>query len=331
MTREADTAHPTREDSGGGSRPLDLLAIGETMALVTPARPEPLEDARDFHVGSGGAESNVACHLAAAGCRVEWFSALDDDPLGRRVRAFIEASSVSVGRVRLDAGAPTGLYVKDPGAGVSYYRRGSAASRLGPEDLAGIDAEQARIVHLTGITPALSESCRALVDAAIDRAHDAGTLVSFDVNHRPALWASTEKAARTILALARRADIVFVGRDEAETLWGARTADAVRELLPEAPHLVVKDADVEAVEFSADGRTAVPTPRVEVVEAVGAGDAFAAGWLDGLLEGASPRSRLGRGHQWAARALSSTQDIPDHGDHADRHGSSAPDMQEATA
>lgn len=293
---------------------LDLLALGETMALVVPARPEPLEDAEDFHVAIGGAESNVACHLAAAGHRAAWVSALGDDALGRRVRRAIAAHGVDVSAVTMDPAAPTGLYLKDPGQGVSYYRAGSAASRMGPELLADLDLASARIVHLTGITLALSESCRALVPATITAARAAGALVSVDVNHRPSLWESTEVAAREIRAAAAQADVLLVGRDEAEVLWGTATPDAIRELFPDVPHLVVKDADVEAVEYEGAARTAVPTPRVDVVEPVGAGDAFAAGWFDGLLRGEGAEERLIRGHASAARVLSSTSDLPAPGD-----------------
>jgi len=292
------------------TRSIDVLAIGETMALVTPQRAEPLDVADDFSVGIGGAESNVACHLAHAGHSAAWFSALGDDALGRRTRARIAAHGVDVSRVRMDPRAPTGLYVKNPGAGVVYYRGGSAASRLGPTDLDGIEWDDIRVLHTSGITPALSESCRALVDAAIEAARRHGVLTSFDVNLRPVLWESPEQARSTLLDIARRSDIVLVGRDEAEELWGTATADAVRELLPDTAHLVVKDADVEAVEFSAAGRVEEATPRVVVVEPVGAGDAFAAGWLSGLLLGEDPSARLRRGHAAAARALSSTQDVP---------------------
>ncbi|MGO1567713.1 MAG: sugar kinase [Brachybacterium sp.] len=291
-------------------RPLDLLCLGETMALVAPARPEPLEEAEDLRLSMGGAESNVACHLAAAGHRAAWCSALGEDALGRRVRRDIAAHGVDVQHVRMDPGAPTGLYLKDPGHGVLYYRAGSAASRMGPGELERLDLTRVRIVHLSGITLALSASCRELVHAAISAARAAGALVSVDVNHRPALWDSTEEAGREIRAAAREADIVLVGRDEAAVLWGTDTADDVRALFPDAPHLVVKDADVDAVEFAAGARTAVPTPKIEVVEAVGAGDAFAAGWLDGLLSGEDAAGRLVRGHARAAHALSSTQDIP---------------------
>jgi len=292
------------------TRSIDVLAIGETMALVTPQRPESLDVAEDFSVGIGGAESNLACHLAHAGYSAAWFSALGDDALGRRTRARIAAHGVDVSRVKMDPRAPTGLYVKNPGAGVVYYRSGSAASRLGPADLEGIEWNEIRVLHISGITPALSESCRALVDAAIEAAHRHDVLTSFDVNLRPVLWETPEHARSTLLDIARRSDIVLVGRDEAEELWGTATADAVREHLPDTAHLVVKDADVEAVEFSAVGRVEEPTPRVEVVEPVGAGDAFAAGWLSGLLLGEDPSARLRRGHAAAARALSSTQDVP---------------------
>lgn len=296
--------------STGASRAVDVLSIGETMALVVPALAEPVDVAEEFRVETGGAESNVACHLAAAGHRTAWLSALGDDALGRRVRSRIERAGVDTSAVRLDPNAPTGLYVKDPGAGVSYYRRGSAASRLRPEDLMRVAWDDVRVVHLSGITPALSESCHALVDAAIDAARAHGVLVSFDVNHRPALWPDTETAATVIGAAARRADIVWTGRDEASDLWGVQTADDVRELFPDVPHLVVKDADVEAVEFSRGERSAAPARRVAVVEPVGAGDAFAAGWLDGFLRGADASERLQSGHTFAARALSSTHDVP---------------------
>lgn len=106
------------------------------------------------------------------------------------------------------------------------------------------------------------------------------------------------------------ADIVFVGRDEAAALWGTGTADDVRARFPEVPHLVVKDADVDAIEYEDGQRISLPTPRTEIVEAVGAGDAFIAGWLNGLLTGQDATERLARGHARAAHALSSTQDVP---------------------
>ncbi len=285
-----------------------LLAFGETMALVTPARAEPLADAVDVRLDIGGAESNVAIHAAALGVTSAWIGAVGDDALGRRVLRAIATAGVDTRWARVDPEAPTGVYFKDPGRGVLYYRRGSAASRMGIQILADIPFDAARVVHMSGITLALSDSCAALVDAVVDRATASGTLLSFDVNHRFALWAPGA-AAPTLLALARRAGVVFVGLDEARDLWGCQTPAAVRALIPDPVTLVVKDGDVGATEFAADRETFVPAIPTAVVEAVGAGDAFAAGYLAALLGDRPGRDRLRAGHRRAHLVLQSTSDI----------------------
>src|SRR5699024_5220924 len=127
--------------------------------------------------------------------------------------------------------APTGVYFKDPGVGVHYYRSHSAAALMGPEILTGLPLGPHQVLHLSGITPALSASCAHLIDAAMDYAHEAGATVSFDVNYRHALW-PVEVGAPVLRALSRRADIVFVGLDEAHTLWGCQTPTEVRDLFP---------------------------------------------------------------------------------------------------
>lgn len=291
-----------------------LVTIGETMAMVTPAAAEPLVTATDFHLDSAGAESNVASHVAALGIPAAWVSAVGDDALGERIRATIGGRGVDTRWVRSDPEAPTGVYVKDPGDGVLYYRSGSAASRMGPASVADLPVDRFDIVHVTGITPALSSSCAALTDAVIDRCAEAGTLLSFDINHRAALW--PDGVARGALhSLARRADIVFVGLDEAQDLWDCADAAAVRRLLPEPGRLVVKDGDVGATEFHGDESVFCPTSPVDVVEAVGAGDAFAAGYLSALLQGADDDSaadteaRLAAGHARARLVLRSTSDF----------------------
>src|SRR5699024_898545 len=206
-----------------------LLTIGETMALVTPTTPTALQTAEVFAVDAAGAESNVASHCAHLGISAAWVSALGDDPLGRRILADIAGRGVDTSRVQFDPHAPTGVYFKDPGAEVHYYRAGSAASRMGPALLRNAAIESAQLLHLTGITPALSASCTHLVDAAIDIAHAAQVPISFDINYRAALW-PLDTAAPVLLALGRRADTVFVGLDEAPTLWRSRTPGAVRAL-----------------------------------------------------------------------------------------------------
>ncbi|MFJ1584569.1 sugar kinase [Streptomyces sp. NPDC088197] len=280
-----------------------VACLGETMVAMVPETGETLAEARRLRVEVAGAESNAAMYLADHGVEARWVSAVGDDPFGRRIVAEVAACGVDVGGVRTDTGRPTGVMVKSPGGQgtrVHYYRRGSAASALGPRSLAAEAVRTAGLLHLTGVTAALSDSCRDLVDAALR-----GPLpVSFDVNHRPALW--PDGAAPGVLRdFADRADITFVGLDEAQELWGAHIADAadVRALLPGPRVLVVKDGARAATAF--DGATAhtVPARAVEVVEPVGAGDAFAAGFLTGLLRGEPPVRALRLGHVTAGAAL----------------------------
>ncbi|MFI9781278.1 sugar kinase [Streptomyces sp. NPDC051956] len=287
------------------------VCLGETMAQVTPADGAGLEHSGELRLAVAGAESTVAQYLADLGHGAAWVSRVGDDPFGRRIVAAVASRGVDVTGVRRDTSAPTGVYFKDPrpdGTRVHYYRAGSAASRMSAADADGIDLTGVRLLHLTGITPALSDTCAVLVAALLERAAGTKTMVSFDINHRPALWSSRGEAAEALLDLARRADIVLVGRDEGETLWGTATAQDIRDHIAPRGTLVVKDGAVGATEFTDETQEFVAAPAVDVVEAVGAGDAFAAGYLSGLLDGAAPRERLALGHRLAGRTLRSIED-----------------------
>jgi 2-dehydro-3-deoxygluconokinase len=310
--------HTSRET---GRRPVTgpVTCIGETMAALIPEPAAPLDGAGLLEIRIAGAESNVAMYLADHGVPARWVSALGDDPFGHRIRAEVAASGVDISGVRIDPHRPTGLLVKDPGTEgtrVHYYRRGSAASALTPDLLDDDAVRSAGLIHLSGITPALSAGCRNLVTALLEPdIAERPCPVSFDVNHRAALW--TDGAAATVLlGLARRADITFVGLDEAQALWGDGLADAfaVRDLLPQPPILVVKDGARAATAFDGPRVHTAPAPRVEVIEPVGAGDAFAAGFLAGLLRGEKPVRALRLGHLTAGAALRVTGDhgpLPD--------------------
>ncbi|WP_243230866.1 sugar kinase [Microbacterium sp. CIAB417] len=291
--------------------PAEVVCIGETMILVTPTD-GPLSAASEASLGLAGAESNVAAGLAAAGHRAVWASRVGDDPLGTRIVDELERRGVGLW-VERDPQAPTGVMFKDPaaeGSSVRYYRRGSAASGMAAGMLSTERLSGVRIVHTTGITPALSVSCRDMVDRLYADARAAGALVSFDVNDRRALW-SLEDAASALARLADAADIAFVGRDEAERIWGTATATAIRAFLPNCPLLVVKDGDIGATAFAGDAEPVfVPAPVVEVVEPVGAGDAFASGFLAATLEDLPLAERLSAGHAAAARVLTIAADMP---------------------
>ncbi|GAA5705753.1 sugar kinase [Streptomyces avermitilis] len=298
-----------------------VVCIGETMAALAPTAFESLETAEALRVSVAGAESNVAMYLADLGIPVSWLSALGDDALGRRVRAAVGAAGVDVSGVRRDPERPTGLLVKEPAGPrtrVHYYRGNSAAAALGSDVLDDDRLRSASVVHLTGVTPALSPSCRGLVAKALTTPpSERPYAISFDVNHRPALWPSGAAAA-VLRDLADRADITFVGLDEAQELWDADLEAAdVRRLLPHPRLLVVKDGGHAATAFSEEGTWTVPALRTDVVEPVGAGDAFAAGFLAGLLRGEDVRRALRLGHITAASALKVTGDhgpLPDSAD-----------------
>lgn len=285
--------------------------------MVSPTTATPLSTAEQFFVTAGGAESNVASHLASMGFDTIWLSRLGDDALGDRILESLASRKVDISKVTRDPRHQTGVYFKDPApAGrraVSYYRAGSAASRMTPLDYEAWPFAEATLVHTSGITAALSASCDALVERVIDRSTDVGYIMSFDVNYRPALWWTKDVAAARILHLGRKCDIVLVGLDEAQELWGVSTAEQVADLFSSVPSVVVKDGAIEAVEilqYTNRPRTIVRVAahRVDVVEAIGAGDAFAAGFLGGFLRGDAPEVRLSAGHDRAAWTLGSLHD-----------------------
>ncbi|NMO54078.1 sugar kinase [Actinoplanes sp. TBRC 11911] len=280
----------------------DVVCVGETMALVTPDPPVSLALGGPARLDAAGAESTVACYLAQLGLDAAWVSRLGDDPLGELVRGTVAGFGVDVSPVTVDPDRPTGVFFKDPDGEktrVFYVRAGSAASAMSP----AMNVPEARITHLSGITAALSASCAALVEHLLTTRR-----CGFDVNYRPRLW-PVGRAAPVLRGLAARAAVVFVGLDEALTLWDTRTPDEVRALLPEPEILVVKDGAVGATSFHPGGVTFAPAPRVDVVEAVGAGDAFAAGYLAGLLRDLGEPDRLCLGHRTAGAALRTTGDV----------------------
>ncbi|MFJ8055425.1 sugar kinase [Streptomyces sp. NPDC096142] len=303
---------------------VDVVALGESMVTFLPSRPGRLADVPSFDRAIGGAESNVACALAAAGHTVRWISRVGSDGFGDHLVETIGGYGVDVSAVRRDPARPTGIYFRTAGDRatdaheVAYYRAGSAASAMAPGnvDLAAVRA--GRVLHLSGITPMLSDDCLDLV-RELTALRAGRPLISFDVNHRPALGRRSD-GPTVLLELARDADLVFVGEDEAADVWGLVGPDAVRAAFPDPETLVVKQGGRGATVFHRGDTAFVPAPHVDVVAAVGAGDAFAAGFLSATLRGLPVRDRLRHGHLTAAAALTVPGDLaaPPVRDHADR-------------
>ena len=274
---------------GKPDKVMEVLTLGETMAVMNPFHAGPLRFVHNFEKRIGGAESNVAVGLNRLGHSSGWVGRVGDDEFGREVMAFVRGEGVDVSRVAVDPIAPTGLYFKER-RGVSdvhtyYYRSDAAASRMSFEDLDLDYLLSGRFLHLTGITPALSDSCHDLIQRLLSAASKSETTVSFDVNIRWGLF-NDRDPRKTLAPLAAMADIVFLSEEEAKFLFDGDDPFTIEKVLQStrAQTIVVHQAS-GAFAVEEDGITERQAYPVEVVDTVGAGDAFVSGFLSGKLQG----------------------------------------------
>lgn len=271
-----------------------VVTLGETMGLFAAGGQGTAGD--QFRLRIGGAESNVAIGLVRLGVPATWIGRVGADVAGDLITRELRAEGVQA-RSIVDASAPTGLMVKTRPYGsvtrVDYHRRGSAGSLLRSVDVDADLVRAADLLHITGITPALSASASAAVDYAVEVAVEAGIRISFDVNHRARLWA--DASYRDVYRrLAARADVLFAGDDEAGLLVSGLTPESLaRGLADLGPAQVVIKRGAAGCVALIDGKLfEVPAIPVTAVDTVGAGDAFAAGYLAELLAGLAPAERL---------------------------------------
>lgn len=273
-----------------------LVTLGESMGLFRPHAVGSLATESEFNLTIGGAESNVAIGVSRLGGRATWIGSVGNDSLGDRVLRELRAEGVHV-HAAVSSTARTGLMVKERRTPaltrVAYYRTASAGSQLSPEHLERGLIANAQVLHVSGITPALSDTAAAAVNRAVELARDAGVLVSFDVNHRATLWGS-DVAAPVYRQLAAASDIVFAGEDEAAMLVGVGPPSQLAHRVAElgVSQVLIKRGEdgclalVDGVEYE------TAAVRINPVDTVGAGDAFVAGYLAELLEGRDVPSRL---------------------------------------
>lgn len=287
---------------------MDVVTIGETMALFTPNEEGMLRHALSFSMKFGGAESNVAIGLSRLGHRSRWISRLGDDEFGDAMLSFIRGEGVDVSFVTRDQSASTGVFFKEyrrlNDTRVYYYRKDSAASRMGAECLDEDSIADAKYLHITGITPALSFSCREMLEKAILIAKGNGTKIVFDPNLRLKIWRDEEEARQVIKKFASKSDLVLPGISEAEFLFGALTPEEyVAKFHDLGIDTVIMKLGKQGALISSPSvpMTRIPGFLVErVVDPVGAGDAFAAGVLSGLLDGISLEESVLRGNAMGA-------------------------------
>jgi 2-dehydro-3-deoxygluconokinase len=287
---------------------LDLVALGETMAALAAPPGEPLNTARTLILDHAGAESNTCIGLARLGLRTAWISRLGADTLGDRILAALQAEGVETRWVTRDPSRPTGLMIKDPPAGVRYYRTGSAASAIAADDLDAVPVADARAVLVTGVTALIGPRPQAAGVALLDRARGRRVV---DPNLRSGLWGSDRRVA-LVLPFLERADLLLAGAHELVELLGGDAGDpralAERALSRGPKEVVVRAASlVGALDASGAWRT-LAIERTASVDPIGAGDAFNAGYLAIRLRDRSIEDALALGVRCGAAVTTSVSD-----------------------
>ena len=288
----------------------DVVTMGETMVSLRTGT--PLRLGGSLTMTMAGAESNVAIGLARLGHMVRWGGRVGADEVGAYILRTLRAETVIVDTVVVDAERPTGLMLAERRVAdvsrVSYYRAGSAGSALSASDARACLVDAPRILHITGITPALSDSAAEAVNEAVYLALRAGALVSVDVNYRSKLW-TPQEAHPALSELVRQAHIVIASEDELGLVAPKDESVAAHELAASGvSQLVVKRGARGATVWHDGEAYHAPAIVVPVLDTIGAGDAFTAGYLSGVLDGLSPAAALDRGAVTGAFAVSAVGD-----------------------
>lgn len=294
------------------SQALDVITIGEAMAMFVASEPGELSQVEHFFKRVAGAELNVATGLARLGLNVSWVSRVGDDSFGQFVLNTLKKEGIDTAGVTLDGRFATGFQLKskvndgtDPI--VEYFRKGSAASHLSVEDFNPAYFTSARHLHLSGVAAALSASSYSLLDHAAGAMKAAGKTLSFDPNLRPVLWKSEAEMVEKLNHLAFQADWVLPGVKEGIILTGQRTPEGIADFyLDKGVKAVVLKTGADGAWFkTASGeKGAVAAVKVEnVVDTVGAGDGFAVGIISALLEGKTLHQAIARGNKIGSLAI----------------------------
>lgn len=295
---------------------MDVVTLGETMVLFVPTETGPLKYIYQFNKHIGGAESNVAIGLSKLGLKAGWISKLGKDGFGDYIESFVRGEGVDVSQVKRDENHPTGVFFKERveigESVVYYYRKGSAASFMDESDLDENYIAQAKYLHLTGITPGLSESCCRTVYKAIEIAKKHDLKIVFDPNIRFKVWDDKEKMKETILDIISKSDILLPGLSEAKILLGSSDEkEILNTFLDIGPEIVVmKVGENGAFLGTKEETTHIPGFKVErIIDPIGAGDAFAAGFLAGLIKGYTLQEAVKLANAAGAFALTVKGDV----------------------
>jgi 2-dehydro-3-deoxygluconokinase len=272
---------------------FEVVTVGEAMLRMSVPPGTRLETARAFDVHVAGSEANVAVALARLGRKVAWLSSLPEGPLGRMVSAALTGQGVDVSHVHWVPDARLGIFYVEltlPPRRVTtvYDRRDSPAAHMSASDFPWSVVDESQLVHISGITPALSPSCRRLCEELAVRTRESGVAFSLDVNYRAKLW-GVEEARSCLESLASSADLLIVGREDVRDIFALDgEPEAILNGLVErtgARHVVLTLGSNGAAFYSPQASGVVPGVPATIVDRLGAGDAFTAGVIDGFLAG----------------------------------------------
>jgi 2-dehydro-3-deoxygluconokinase len=298
----------------------ELVTLGEAMVGLVASEPGPLASARSFEPFVAGAEANVAVGVSRLGHTAAFIGRIGADGFGTAIARTLRGEGVDVTGLDVDPDARTGIFVRERRlvgpADLVYHRAGSAGSRLDRADVDGAAAvfEGASWLHVTGITPALSASAREAVGAAMQRARAGGATIGLDINLRRKLWADAD--ARPVLRdLATASDIVFASLEEVAVVLGEEVRSAndaatgILDLGPEVAVIKLGPAGALARERDMPGASHEGFPVPLVVDPVGAGDAFVAGFVAARLEARDLATALAWGNAAGASVAASVGDM----------------------
>ncbi|MEI3605194.1 sugar kinase [Pseudogracilibacillus sp. SE30717A] len=296
---------------------IDVITIGESMVVFNPLQDVSFIDSHLFMKQIAGAESNVAIGLSRFGHKVGWISRLSNDVFGYFVHNILRGNGVDTSFVEFDDTYPTGLLIKERiiqnQTNVYYYRKNTAASYIGPEVLDDKYLAQAKYLFITGITPVLSESCHETIFSAIKMAKQLGLKIVFDPNVRYKLIDNEAAYKNMLHEIVGLVDYFLPGKEEAKFLCGFDTPEEISKFylaMNDELTIVLKLGEKGCYYKSADQEEYIEGIKVDkVVDSIGAGDGFTAGFVSGLLDGLNIRESLIQANIVGAMIVQSNGDI----------------------
>jgi len=266
--------------------------VGEMLLRLSVPSGKRLEAAQKLDLHPAGAEANVVSLLARLERKTLWAGALPQNSLGRLAADALQTARVDTSGIVWRQSGRMGTYYVEFGAPprgiqVTYDRAHSCMTELKPDDVDRDALMDTRLLHLTGITPALSSSCREIVEEAIKQAKGRGVPVSFDVNYRQKLWSEAE-AQQTLLPMIQNVELLFCSANDATRIFHCKgtTQEIAQAMLDisHAKYVVVTIGEQGAYLWNGKGWLHEPARPTQIIDRLGAGDALAAGVIHGWLD-----------------------------------------------